>query len=854
MNALKIALAALPHRILTGARALTWLQWTLLLLPLGYFAGIAPRLAAHQSPDLVLVSSLFVLLICLAGPTARGNLPRLSPLTKVALGAILLLSLAVRLHDLTYNVPFIDELLNFEISSIGNAEFIASDSRIWGVLCRLAYDAGGIQGSRALNAVLGTFSVFAIFSFALHFYRLLGITRGEEFSALLAALIFSFSTPTLFTSVLATHDALALLWFITGLSLLVAGLRLQNRQTLLSAAFAIFLSFAARYFMFVLSPAIVLLTHAPLGLLNRTQRRLVERWFYLPSLSFVALYAAFDYRHMYKTISLGARLSGQISERSYMLVSSALLLFTWSVVLLLLLAPLLRRWVGARFLPEDARQRVGALFLLLSMLMLPAVQLITCSDFGSEKNLSYAVLFAALLFGLLVTPCVTAWHSQRMRLLLGSVVVVALFTLGLRFGTKVLLPRAIRSEHAVALKREIQRLEQQPILGAFSAPLRIIKQRWLSPEPVLAELTRLGLTKQRTAVFGLFGGEHINWYLTHYLGRDPKTTHYYADQSAPWVKDFFKYIRKTRPAVLVAVMPEVEAFAYERMFNLPGYQFLSRAQIDEVDGAYGRVYILVDPRLLDYSTLSLRDGHYLTALLHYVRNIPAAAATLNRTEIDKLFSAADSILEKSTDIYEQISLLLEQARARAVIGEGDLAKKSLLRLLSLGASLEKREKMRILPKQALLRMPLFRQAAAVDNYQPLGAQLLQIATPGSTADDDPVGLNTRAYWLDFDPPLEVPAGTMLRFETTLRDSKVAGIRLVEDGQDFSFRGYMEVMPFFSGRQVSYIPIVSARRLRRIDFQIGPEAWGSLGGSPIAELEIHSATVEQLTPADLYLAR
>jgi len=85
------------------------------------------------------------------------------------------------------------------------------------------------------------------------------------------------------------------------------------------------------------------------------------------------------------------------------------------------------------------------------------------------------------------------------------------------------------------------------------------------------------------------------------------------------------------------------------------------------------------------------------------------------------------------------------------------------------------------------------------------------------------------YW-DMKKPVELKRGQVLRIEYSLKGSDVVGVQLVGVGQSDNDKGDMTVMVHAGHQQSFYVVVGSDLMMRRIAFQIGPNAGGPFGGS------------------------
>jgi len=185
------------------------------------------------------------------------------PLTLIIIGAFFL-----RIINLDYNSPFVDEAIYLQLgrkvltntwAEVGPFMWVGGMPLFYPPLSAIAGFFGGVIGSRLLNVVLGTISVFFLY----HFAKNLRLSENEgtnEFIALFSSLVFSFMGIPIYLSRLATYDMLSFTLFLGGHALLFASFNLKKTKDwklenrLFLSALLIFLSFLGKYITLLLYP------------------------------------------------------------------------------------------------------------------------------------------------------------------------------------------------------------------------------------------------------------------------------------------------------------------------------------------------------------------------------------------------------------------------------------------------------------------------------------------------------------------------------------------------------------------------------------------------------------------------
>jgi len=125
-------------------------------------------------------------------------------------------SLALRVLDLDYNGPFIDESFHAVVAAYGNVPHLTGDVLLYPQLSRLVHAHYGLVGARALSAVFGALTVACVFGIAAIVARRFVSDDAVVYVATGAAGLFAVSAPPLFVSQFANYYALSFLLFAFG--------------------------------------------------------------------------------------------------------------------------------------------------------------------------------------------------------------------------------------------------------------------------------------------------------------------------------------------------------------------------------------------------------------------------------------------------------------------------------------------------------------------------------------------------------------------------------------------------------------------------------------------------------------
>lgn len=182
---------------------------------------------------------------------------------------IILLASVVRLIHINFNSPFLDEaiyiVLGRKILEGNLKEVLSSVSWVGGfpffypLLSAIAYSLGGILGSRILNVVLGTLSVFLIYHFAKQL-KLLANEEGNKIVGLISSAFLATSAIPIAFSRLAIYDILSFTLFLFGLVIWQQAVSNGSARKYFFSAAIFFASFLAKYIVVIFLPFLVVLT------------------------------------------------------------------------------------------------------------------------------------------------------------------------------------------------------------------------------------------------------------------------------------------------------------------------------------------------------------------------------------------------------------------------------------------------------------------------------------------------------------------------------------------------------------------------------------------------------------------
>lgn len=406
-------------------------------LPLFWTFGPLPDASPVRMLDLQLIALLFAFGGHRTSLHATGIVVATRPgeawraREVLALALVLALAAALRFYDLDYNGEFIDESFYAYAVEVGNVFFISSDSRMWPSLAARLYALDGVVAMRAVTSLFGVLTVLCVYLFARAWSAEMrstddvrAVTDRDRAVALVAAFLAAVSSPTVVTSVVGRHDALAFLVFAFALAQLARAARDDRPVAMLLGGSALMLALMARYAMS---------SYLPLGALLITYAVVVRRRAYLDALLPVALMALvwllFDLEHF--------RIAWDHSRRTPFAPPATIFLESLARVPVVLIGVAL----GALLLARDAlsaqRDRVRRLVAIAIPVLgtadiVAAHMLLARTALSLERNLTLAVMFGAVLAATFLLRLAGRMPSTRARVAAAAALAVLTTLHGLR--------------------------------------------------------------------------------------------------------------------------------------------------------------------------------------------------------------------------------------------------------------------------------------------------------------------------------------------------------------------------------------------------------------------------------------
>ncbi|MBU1006397.1 MAG: hypothetical protein KKH08_02240 [Candidatus Omnitrophica bacterium] len=265
--------------------------------------------------------------------------------------------------------------------------------------------------------------------------------------------------------------------------------------------------------------------------------------------------------------------------------------------------------------------------------------------------------------------------------------------------------------------------------------------------------------------------------------------------------------------------------------NLTALDFTSRKQVKSIEWTAGGIMaaaILSDYYEKSNAKISIECGNDAISMYTHMQSLAVKSGdTLAWPYSDKRaptghgWTAAGKILSTASTSWMGF---IEIAANPFVLGGRQIP--GLVKVVKASGRNISNKSTQILPQQEIKE----------NKVNSTGKDIWQLGTPGQYSD---YTWKSKAVWSDFNPPVQLIGGQPLLIEYEIRGSDVMGIQLIPVGQSESSIGDMIVVRGVGNKKSITITVPSTRRVHRIAFQIGENAWGRLGGSMNAVLIIDS---------------
>jgi len=341
--------------------------------------------------------------------------------------SVLAVSFLIRILDLDYNGPFIDEAFHSVASEYGNVPFLTGEVFLYPQLSYFVHAHWGLTGARFVSAVFGTVTVGCVYKLAEIVARQFTDAAGVRVVAFASALVFGASSSALFVSQFANYYAMSFMLFALGMWLTARGIERGESLWLALGAAALVGSYATRYIILGYLPFAMLYVavHAKAAGMNRVS----TKWFWLSFAVLLGGYSGWNHEHIRAALQhaqwSGSGVVPDPSLRVHMLVLWEALgrLAPTAALAAVGLVVAGRRTLRAGG-PHTRGQWFDLGWLAAGALAMVLYHVVSCHDLTMESNLTLSAMFGAILAGLGIQHAVSFFVAARQRVL-GAVVAVA---------------------------------------------------------------------------------------------------------------------------------------------------------------------------------------------------------------------------------------------------------------------------------------------------------------------------------------------------------------------------------------------------------------------------------------------
>jgi len=308
---------------------------------------------------------------------------------------ILISAFIVRTVNLNYNSAFNDEAIYIVIGRMG---LFASDwwsygARLWmaglpyiyPTLSALAYQTGGLVGSRFLNVIFGVILVEEVYRFT----NLLNLfdKRTNTVASLIAVFLAAFSGIGIFVSKLATYDMASFLLLIVGINCFLKAKYFLNGKYYFLAFLCLFAAFLTKIIIAVFFPILLVISFFITRTRSTQHKKLAFTYLYALSFLGVALYFYF-YRDNLITYILTHNNLGKAED--YLSIPS--LIWREAKIPLILLLP-------AAFMLVKANKTKALVALIALSAIIPVFHLALFRYATLDKHMYLTIIFLSIIAG-----------------------------------------------------------------------------------------------------------------------------------------------------------------------------------------------------------------------------------------------------------------------------------------------------------------------------------------------------------------------------------------------------------------------------------------------------------------------
>ncbi|HLB51617.1 hypothetical protein A3F07_01810 [candidate division WWE3 bacterium RIFCSPHIGHO2_12_FULL_38_15] len=217
--------------------------------------------------------------------------------------AAVIFSFFLRIQDLNYNSAFGEEAVYVIVGKMGifyrdwhtfnSFTWMGGLPYLYPVLSALAYENGGIYGSRLLNVFLSLLVLEELYRFTLNI-NLFGRKKNIA-AALISVFLVGFSPIAVFLNTLATFDVLALLFFLLSINSLLIAHTYKGGKYYFVSSISLVLSVLTNYFLVLLLPFVLYLSLKVYKKLNTGEHKnLMKTYYYITVFSIIGAFIIFN--------------------------------------------------------------------------------------------------------------------------------------------------------------------------------------------------------------------------------------------------------------------------------------------------------------------------------------------------------------------------------------------------------------------------------------------------------------------------------------------------------------------------------------------------------------------------------
>src|SRR4030043_727220 len=211
---------------------------------------------------------------------------------------ILISSFFIRISNLNYNLAFNDEGVYIVVGKMGlfTGDWWSYGANLWMAglpyiyppLTALAYQIGGIMGSRFLNVIFGVLLIEEVYRFT----RLINLfdEKVNQLAGLIAAFLVGFSAIGFYVSELATYDILSFFLLLFAINSFLKAKRYENGKYYFLTAITLLIAFLTKIIIAVYYPVVFLMSIIILKDRSRIHKKLAIVYFFIPFLIGISLY------------------------------------------------------------------------------------------------------------------------------------------------------------------------------------------------------------------------------------------------------------------------------------------------------------------------------------------------------------------------------------------------------------------------------------------------------------------------------------------------------------------------------------------------------------------------------------